>query len=132
MLSKKHKNLLGSLLFWLAGAMAPAAVWAVTPADDGPVNPTIQFSPNIGFSSIQDAFSAAVRWGIFFAILVAGLYLVYAGFRYVTAGDDAGQAEKARTMIANAVIGVIIVASVWLLLKIMTMVIPGLSTILIL
>jgi len=90
----------------------------------------IAFTEALGFTDINTAFGTAIRWGVFFAVLVAGLYLVWAGFKYVTAGDDATLAEKARTQIGNAVVGVIITASVYLLLKIMTMIIPGLSCIL--
>ncbi|MBU0708251.1 hypothetical protein KJ596_00690 [Patescibacteria group bacterium] len=92
--------------------------------------PTIEFSYFVGFSDIATAFGTAIKWGVFLALLVAGIYLLWAGFKYVTSGDDPKNAEAARTQMANAVIGVVIVASVYLMLKVLTMIIPGLNNIL--
>lgn len=87
--------------------------------------PTIGVSYVVGFSNIAEAVTTAIQWGIFFALVAAGLFLIWAGFQYVTAGDDPDQAEAARTRMANAVIGVVIVASVYLILRLVSAIIPG-------
>jgi hypothetical protein len=55
-----------------------------------------------------------VLTGIINFILLAGgiiafLFVLYGGFTYLTAGGDAAAAGKGRTMIVNAIIGVIII-----------------------
>ncbi|OQX50978.1 hypothetical protein B5M47_02340 [candidate division CPR3 bacterium 4484_211] len=114
----------------LAGIVA-LLLGAASPVLAAPTQrvPSIQIHWYVGYSDIAEAFGAAVRWGIFFALLVAGLFMIFGGFKYVTAGDDPKNAQAARTMMTNAVIGVIVVASVFLLLKIMVMIIPGLDSI---
>ncbi len=120
------------LITFLSGLSANMALASASVLAQANITPLTYQSGGLGFSDIQSAFSAAVQWGIFFSILVAGLFMIFAGFKYVTAGDDPKKAEGARTMITNAVIGVIVTASVWLLLKVMTMIIPGLDQLLIL
>lgn len=46
----------------------------------------------------------------FLGILLLG-YMLYAGFLWMTSGGNDEKAEKARTMIKNAVIGLVIIAS---------------------
>jgi hypothetical protein len=43
--------------------------------------------------------------------IVLLFYLLYAGFLWMTAGGDDGQVKKARTMISQAVIGLIIIVA---------------------
>lgn len=52
--------------------------------------------------------------------LAAFIFLLIAGFNYVTAGGDTGKAEKARTGILNAVIGIIIVLLAFSILQFVT------------
>lgn len=115
----RFKVFLGALALLVQGAAVPVLATV----------PTIGISYLVGFSDISEAFGTAMRWGVFLALLVSGLYLIWAGFKYVTAGDDPKNAEAARTQMSNAVVGVIIVASVYLIMKIMTMIIPGLDQI---
>ncbi len=48
-----------------------------------------------------------------FALLLAGIvaffYVLYGGFMYLTSGGDQTGAQKGRTMIANALIGIVII-----------------------
>lgn len=48
----------------------------------------------------------------FLAIIFVAM-LIYAGFLYLTAGGDSGKASKAKDMIRNAIIGVIIVLAAY-------------------
>ncbi|MEO5927712.1 MAG: MMCAP2_0565 family pilin-like conjugal transfer protein [Patescibacteria group bacterium] len=43
--------------------------------------------------------------------IVLLFYLLYAGFLWMTAGGDEGQVKKARTMISQAVVGLIIIVA---------------------
>jgi hypothetical protein len=59
-------------------------------------------------------FGGAVQFVINIALYVGGgiavIYLIYGGITYVTAGGDQEKATQARTIIVNAIIGIIIIA----------------------
>lgn len=48
------------------------------------------------------------NWLFTLVIVLAVLFLIYAGFQYVTAGGDTKKIEGARAMIVNVVIGLVI------------------------
>ena len=47
------------------------------------------------------------------AFLMALLFIIMGGMSWVTAGGDKAQLESARNKITNAIIGLIIIASIW-------------------
>jgi len=49
--------------------------------------------------------------------IVAVFYLIYCGFQYLTAGGDAAKVKEARAGIVNAVIGIIIILSAFLIVR---------------
>jgi hypothetical protein len=49
--------------------------------------------------------------------IVAVFYLIFAGFQYLTAGGDADKVKKARAGIVNAVIGIVIILSAFLIVR---------------
>ncbi len=52
--------------------------------------------------------------GIFvFAFILAFLYMVTGGIRWITAAGDKGRLEEARNRITGALIGTIVVAAAW-------------------
>lgn len=60
------------------------------------------------------------------AALAAFIYLLIAGFQYITAGGDAAKATTARTGIINALIGIIIILVAYVVLRYVgTSLIPG-------
>lgn len=54
-------------------------------------------------------------------LLIAGIlaviYLIYSGILYITAGGDTGKADKGRTGIVNAIIGLVIISAAYLLVR---------------
>ena len=48
------------------------------------------------------------NWVFAFLLVVAGIFLIYAGFLWVTAGGNPENVTKARTMLINALIGIAI------------------------
>jgi len=69
----------------------------------------------IGLSAADPRVIAAKVINVFLGLL-AVIFLgltVYAGFLWMTSGGEAAGAEKARTMLRNAVIGLIIILSSW-------------------
>jgi len=51
------------------------------------------------------------------AAIVAFVYLIVAGFQYITAGGDAAKAETARKGIVNALIGIVVILVAYILLR---------------
>ena len=54
-------------------------------------------------------------------LLIAGIlaviYLIWSGVLYITAGGDTGKADKGRTGIVNAIIGLVIISAAYLLVR---------------
>lgn len=69
--------------------------------------PTFHFvNQNI---SIQTVVVNTLQWMLVIVAAIAVVYLVYGGFSYITAGGDAEKATKGRTVIINAIIGIVII-----------------------
>lgn len=70
--------------------------------------------PNSGFisgaESIPNTISNILNLVLGFGALVAVVYIIWAGFDYITSSGDPEKAQKARQKIINAVIGLIIIA----------------------
>lgn len=60
--------------------------------------------------------------------ILAVVYLIYSGILYITAGGDTGKAEKGRTGIVNAVIGLVIVSAAYLLVRFVGGLVSGAGT----
>jgi len=56
-------------------------------------------------------------WVLAVVFLVAFIYLIINGFKYITAGGDAAKATEARNGVLNAIIGVVIVLMAYVILK---------------
>lgn len=93
--------------------------------------PTIVLTPpSAGFSD----FGSLISTGLTIIFIVAGLavlvYLFIGAFTYLTAGDNEENTKKARSMITNAVIGLIILAAAWALWQLVINLVPGLADLL--
>lgn len=72
--------------------------------------------PTIGFTgSFGELVSTLVTWALILGALAALIFILLGGMQYITSGDDADKAEGARRSITNGVIGLIIIASAFLL-----------------
>jgi hypothetical protein len=90
-------------------------------------NSQIDLGAGFGFGSIQQALSTVISLIFLVAGLAAFVYILLGAFNYLTAGDDSGKTEKARKMITNAVVGLILVALVYVIWLVAINLVPGLS-----
>lgn len=95
--------------------MAPAFGLLAQPAFAGTV---ITFSriDNTGVSDLGRLLSATFAVATIFAILFVFGMLILGGYGWLTAGGDKAKVEEARTRITNALIGLAIIASAWVLI----------------
>lgn len=82
---------------------------------NNPVAPTYQIGKIFG--NIFGIF-------IFFASLLAFIYLILGGIQWITSGGDKAGVEKARDRIIHAVVGLILIASIW---AIVSLIFPALG-----
>ncbi len=94
-------------------ALIPAA-HAISPG-----YPTITIPTPIGGlkGNIGDWINILINYAVALGAIVTLAYIVMGGFSYVMAGDDAKAVEAARAKITNGVIGLIIIASTWVIFR---------------
>jgi len=55
-----------------------------------------------------------------FAFLLAFVYLLAGGIQWITNGSDKGKLEEARNKVTHALVGLVIVASSWAIMKVVS------------
>lgn len=80
---------------------------------DGIHNP---FTPNYEFGKLVGGIIGVF---ILIAFILAFFYLIIGGINWITSGGDKAQLETARNRIINAIIGLILVASVWAVISLL-------------
>lgn len=77
------------------------------------------FKPGAGESvtTFNQIFGRVVGLLLTLAAVIAFIYLLIAGFQYITAGGDAAKAQTARQGIINALIGILVILVSYLILR---------------
>ena len=70
-----------------------------------------------GTNILTNAAVTIINLLLLIAGILAVIYLIYSGILYITAGGDTGKAEKGRTGIVNAIIGLVIISAAYLLVR---------------
>jgi hypothetical protein len=77
------------------------------------------------FEPIRQAFAAkdigqilrlVIGWMLFIAGAIAVIYLIWAGYQYITAAGDPEKATKAKNAIIHAVIGIVVIVLSYVIL----------------
>lgn len=77
--------------------------------------------PSYGFSGTFGALvSQLINIALIVGAIAALIFILYGGFMYLTAGDEADKAEGGRRSITNGVIGLVILASAYVLWQFVT------------
>jgi len=76
---------------------------------------TVNLTPSFGFQTLGDAVNTLVTIIFFVAGLAAFLFILWGAVNYIMAGDDASKTEAARKRITNAVVGLTLVALVYVI-----------------
>jgi hypothetical protein len=78
-----------------------------------------------GDATIGATITAIVGIALAIAGLIAILFLIIGGFRYVTAGGNEEAAESAKKIILNAIIGIIVIILSYVILQVVANAIQG-------
>jgi len=68
-----------------------------------------------------------ITWVLILAGAIAVIYLIYGGLLYITASGDAEKATKGRTALINAIIGIIIIALAFVIVRWVSDIVGGLG-----
>lgn len=98
---------------------APLHVFAISSGDlDNDLIPIIIPKDNTtGTDILTNSAVTIINLILLIAGILAVIYLIYSGILYITAGGDTGKAEKGRTGIVNAIIGLVIISAAYLLVR---------------
>lgn len=87
--------------------------------------PVIRIVDNASFNQV---ITGIINVALYVGGGIAVIFLIYGGITYVTAGGDQEKATQARTIIVNAIIGVIIIALALVIIRWVTTAITGVGT----
>lgn len=87
-------------------------------------------APGAGFTSLSEIFPIFFTTVMTVGALALLFFLFLGAFQYLTAGSNDDNVKKARTTITNALVGMILLASVWALWTFFIDFIPGLPELL--
>ena len=77
----------------------------------------IKQPPTIKITDIGKLISAGVGTILIIAALLAFLYLILGGIKWITSGGDKAGMEEARNKITHAIVGLIIVGAAWAIMS---------------
>lgn len=90
----------------------PALVFAQIP------NPTITLTGSpITLTEIENLVAGIARFLIVISIIVAVIFIVWGGLRWIMARDNAEQAKAARATIINGILGALVILAVGVILQ---------------
>jgi hypothetical protein len=91
---------------------------AIKPPVIAPIGSAAQTSNADFGASLVTIANNALTLVLLFAGIIAVFYVIYAGFQYLTAGGDGEKVKKARAGIVNAVIGIVVIVSAFLIIRV--------------
>ena len=100
MRNKMKKYIILAQFLALSVGAASVAIAQVGPIDTAPVE-----APDV---NVVDALNSIINWLFAFLLIIAALFLIVAGFYFVTAQGDADKVKTARQFVLYALIGVLI------------------------
>jgi hypothetical protein len=105
--------LVASIGFFLAAPVLNAAVAPAPVAPAGPTAPAItneyKLNNPIKVDSIQELLNLILKLVIIIATPIVVLFIVFAGFKYVTARGNPGEIEQASQALTYAIIGGVLI-----------------------
>ncbi len=71
-------------------------------------------------TSVTGLITTVINWMLALAGLIAVFFLIIGGFRYIAAGGNEEAAEKGRTTVINAIIGIVIIVLSYVIVNVVS------------
>lgn len=119
---RKIFQLLSTLTVFVFVFLQTRLAYAAGLCPEGP-----QFSGlcDINIDKIKNTPGKIVNILLIIAIVLALIYLVYGGIKWITSGGDKGKVDAARSHITAAIVGLIIALAAYLILNVVTYFVTG-------
>ena len=78
------------------------------------------FSNPIDADNLNDLIRTVLRTAIVGSAIIAVVYLIYNGIKYMVSGGDATKTEEAQKGLANAIIGLVVCLAAYLIVEFIT------------
>ncbi len=78
---------------------------------------TLPTGTELTLTKIQQLIEAVANWLMVIGVVIAVIFIIWGGLKYMTARGDAKKAEEARGAIINGVIGAAVVLGVGVILR---------------
>lgn len=79
--------------------------------------PTPMYNPLIPSYTIGTILSGIIGLFILIAFILSFIFVILGALNWITSGGDKAKVETARTRIINALVGLILVASIWAIIN---------------
>jgi len=93
------------------------------------LNKNFQCDPSTGLrcteTSVPQIFKTVINWALGIAFGVAVIFLIIGGFRYITAGGNEESAEKGKSSVINALIGIVIIVLSYVIVNVVANLVQG-------
>jgi amino acid transporter len=76
-------------------------------------------------TSVPQIFRTIINWALGIAFGVAVIFLIIGGFRYITAGGNEESAEKGKSSVINALIGIVIIVLSYVIVNVVANLVTG-------
>lgn len=116
---RKIVNSANILTICLTLALVLTPVFAVAQIQQPDCSGTGICNPQFG-GSLTEFILRVINIALAIAGLVAVLFLIIGGFRFITAGGNEAAAESAKKIITNSVIGVIVIILSFVIVRVVT------------
>lgn len=76
-------------------------------------------------TSVPQIFRTIINWALGIAFGIAVIFLIIGGFRYITAGGNEESAEKGKSSVINALIGIVIIVLSYVIVNVVANLVTG-------
>ena len=109
----KKFNKIAQISIASVAIMMPLLAFAQLPV---PTNP-VAAATGLTLSEIEQRIVDIAQFLIVISVIVAVIFIIWGGIKYVMAGDDAAKAGSAKSTILNGVIGALVILAVGIIMQ---------------
>ena len=109
----KKFNKIAQIAVTSAVILMPVLAMAQLPIPTNPVGT----ATGLTLSEIEQRIVDIAQFFIVISVIVAVIFIIWGGIKYVMAGDDAAKAGSAKTTILNGIIGALVILAVGIIMQ---------------